>query len=106
MPTRQQDIEAREAKHGEKMIVVHVRFWTNDLAEQKGQIVRRHAKTGGIVRIERNAAHGITNVDTVPFNSLLELPWAIEKVLKANKVKLHQHQTPVFVGAEPPKAPK
>ena len=53
-----ESIESREAKHGSKMIEVKVRFWTNDLAEEKGRIRPKHAWGSGVVRIARNDSHG------------------------------------------------
>jgi len=79
----------KRAKHGEKMIEVSVRFWTDDIAGQKELILPRHAWTGGVVRIQRNQAHGIKPSKDVIFNSLLELPFAIEKVLLAERITLH-----------------
>jgi hypothetical protein len=87
-----QSVEAREAEQGERMIEVKVRFWTNDLTDNgtKGKIRPKHAWGAGIVRIKRNASHGIVLGKPVPFNSLLELPGAIEKVLIEHGVKIHR----------------
>jgi hypothetical protein len=81
-------IEAREAAHGQKMIEVKLRFWTDSIAE-KGKILPKHAWTSGVVRIERNAAHGIQPAAPKPFNSLLEIGKAIEDVLVEHGVTLH-----------------
>jgi hypothetical protein len=35
--------EAREAAHGQRMIEVRVRFWTNNLAKSKGMVLPRNA---------------------------------------------------------------
>jgi hypothetical protein len=48
-----QDLEAREAKHGQKMISVNVRFWTDELTEQ-GKILPKHAWVHGVVHLETN----------------------------------------------------
>ncbi len=32
-------LEAKEAKHGQKMIEVKLRFWTNGIAEEPGKIL-------------------------------------------------------------------
>src|SRR6266851_8764840 len=58
--------EAREAKHGEKMIEVKVLFWTDSIAPTKGKIIPKNAWTSGVVRIESNKAHGITPQNPVP----------------------------------------
>ena len=94
------DVEAKEAKHGQKMIEVKVRFWTNDLVEGKDRIRPKHAWTNGVVRIKRNPAHNISPLPPIPFNSLMDLPAAIEKVLIQHGIKLHlsnkQSKTIVF----------
>jgi hypothetical protein len=81
-------VEEREAKQGEKMIEVKVRFWTNDIA-QDGKIVPKHGRTAGVVRITSNMAHGLKPRKPIPFNSLLELPAMIEKLLLEQGVVLH-----------------
>ena len=81
--------DEREAEHGEKMIEIKIRFWTDSIAEQSGKIRPKHAWSGGVVRIERNDAHGIIPQKPVPFNSLMELPSVIEKVLIAHGITLH-----------------
>ena len=79
---------SREAKHGQKMIEVKVRFWTDNLAPT-GQIIPKHAWTGGVVRMESNPSHGITPKNPKPFNSLLDLGAIIEKVLIEHGITLH-----------------
>jgi hypothetical protein len=49
----------------------------------------KHAWTAGMVRMQTNKAHGITSSAPVPFNSLLELTTAIEKVLLRQGIRLH-----------------
>jgi hypothetical protein len=83
------DVAERESLTGEKMIEVRVRFWTNNLASSKTQVVPKHARTGGVVSIERNKTHDITPRKRIPFNSLMELTSAIEKVLLAHGIELH-----------------
>jgi hypothetical protein len=34
---------ALEAKHGKKMIEVSLRFWTNDISEEAGKVIPKHA---------------------------------------------------------------
>jgi hypothetical protein len=75
-----EEIEAQEAKHGQKMIEVKIRFWTNDIAEQ-GKVIPKHAWASGVVRIEANQAHGI-----VPGKPR---PSVIEKVLIEHGIVLH-----------------
>lgn len=85
------DIESREAKWGEKMIEIKLRFFTNDIpTAEPGKIIPKHAWTSGVVRIQRNRAHGIVpSGDPRPFNSLLDVGAAIEKVLIEYGVILH-----------------
>jgi hypothetical protein len=67
---------------------VKVRFWTDTLAG-KGKISPKHAWTAGVVRIEGNEAHGIKPHRPRPFNSLMEIPDAIERVLTRHGIVLH-----------------
>ena len=83
------DILAKEAKHGQKMIEVKVRFWTDDMADEKGKVIPKNAWTSGVVRVEKNEAHGIKPSAPAPFNSLLDLGASIEKVLIEHGVVLH-----------------
>jgi hypothetical protein len=81
--------ETREAAWGKRMIEVKVRFWTDKLADGKGTIRPKHAWGAGVVRIERNDAHGIVPIDALPFNSLLEIPAKIEKLLIDQGIQIH-----------------
>jgi hypothetical protein len=82
-------ISAKQARHGEKMIEVKIRFWTDNISPEKGKIVPRHAWASGVVRIERNDAHGLKPGTPIPFNSLLDLGAAVEKALIEHGVVLH-----------------
>jgi hypothetical protein len=68
---------------------VKVRFWTDDIAEVAGEVVAKHGRTGGVVRMERNDAHGIKPGRPRVFNSLMEIPAAIERVLLEHGITLH-----------------
>jgi hypothetical protein len=83
------DVKPREAQHGERMIEIKIRFWTNDIAKGKGIIRPKHAWARGLVRMERKEAHNIVPQKAIPFNSLMELPSVIEKVLLAHGITLH-----------------
>lgn len=83
------DIQAIEAKHGEKMIEVKIRFWTNNLADEDGHVVPKHAWANGVVRIEGNKSHGIKPGKPQPFHSLLDMGTVIEKVLIEQDIVLH-----------------
>jgi hypothetical protein len=82
-------ITAREAKHGEKMIEVKIRFWTDELSSQPGTVIPKHAWTSGVVRIQGNKAHGIVPGKPNTFNSLLDLGAALEQTLKEHGIVLH-----------------
>lgn len=79
----------KEAAHGKKMIEVKIRFWTNDIAQEKGKILPKHAWACGVVRMERNDVHGIEPGNPVPFNSLMDVSAIIEKVLIQHGITLH-----------------
>ncbi len=83
-------IEEKEARFGERMIEIKIRLWTNDIAEGEGAILPKHAWTSGVVRLTRNDIHGIDPKKPLPFNSLMDLPGVIEKVLIANGITLHK----------------
>jgi hypothetical protein len=82
-------VEAREAAHGKRMIEVKLRFWTNDLGGDKGKILPKHAWGSGVVKMERNDAHGITSGEPLLFNSMAEIPAKLEKVLIDHGVTIH-----------------
>jgi len=88
MPKRE-TAASLEAKQGEKMIEVKLRFWTNDIATELGKVVPKHAWTSGVVRMERNKSHGIDPGNPQPFHSLLDVGAVIEKVLIDHGVVLH-----------------
>jgi len=89
MPDEQTKEAAQEARHGEKMIEIKVRFWTDDIASDPGKVVPKNAWTSGVVRIDSNKSHGITPGSPVPFSSLLDVGAAIEKVLIDQRITLH-----------------
>ena len=93
MADRNASAESREAVHGQKMIEIKVRFWTDDLAPKKGSVIPRNAWTAGIVRIKRNATHGIVPGKPRPFNSLMEIGSAIQDVLLDHGIVLHPSRT-------------
>ena len=83
------DLVSLEAKQGEKMVEVKIRFWTNNIAPGEDKVFPKHAWASGVVRIERNKSHGIEPTAPVPFHSLLDVGVAIEKVLIRHGVILH-----------------
>ena len=88
MPGRSR-LEEQKAKHGERMIEVKLRFWTNNIADSERKIVPKHAWASGVVRLERNDSHGIRPGKPLPFHSLLDIGAVIEKALIAHAVQLH-----------------
>lgn len=87
--SNQTGLESIEARHGEKMIELKVRFWTNNIAEGESRVIRKHAWSSGVVRIKPNGLHGISRGKARPFHSLLDIGAAIEKVLIDHGVVLH-----------------
>jgi hypothetical protein len=81
-------VAAREAKHGEKMIEVKIRFWTNKLSP-KGTLIPKHAWASGVVRMEANKTHDIKPQHPRTFNSLLGLGAVIEETLIEHGIVLH-----------------
>jgi hypothetical protein len=99
------ETEAVDAAWGERMIEVRVRFFTNGIAEGKGQVRPKHAWAQGMVRMERNESHGIGTSDPLPFNSLMEIPAAIERLLIAHNIRLHASDRERRYYNLPPKGP-
>jgi len=83
------DVVSKEAKQGEKMIEVKLRFWTNDISKEQGKVIPKNAWAAGVVRIERNNSHGIEPSAPLPFHSLLDVGSVIEKVLIEHGIVLH-----------------
>jgi hypothetical protein len=82
------DVAATEAQHGQKMVEVKIRFWTNDIAGE-GKILPKHAWASGVVRMEPNKSHDIKPLPPKPFHSLLDLGAVIERALIEHGVVLH-----------------
>ena len=79
----------REAAHGQRMIVVKVCFWTDQIVEGRGKIASKECWDSGVVRLDSNRAHDISTQNPVPFNSLMDLTAKVEKVLISHGIKLH-----------------
>ena len=71
------------------MIEIRIRFWTNDIAETEGHVIPRHCWSSGMVTVPQNASHGISSGEPKPFNSLMELTYAIEQALIDADVRMH-----------------
>ena len=83
------DIAASEAKHGEKMIEIKVRFWTNDISATSGKVLPKHAWTAGIIRIAKNESHNIKPKHPKVFHTLMDIGAVIETVLIEHGIILH-----------------
>jgi hypothetical protein len=75
------------------MVFVDVAFHTDGISSRKGHVVPKRAWTNGAVYVRANKAHGIRAQSPQRFNSLLELPHAIGRVLKANGITLVAYRT-------------
>ena len=84
-----ENLEAKQAEWGKRMIEIRVRLWTDNIAEGKGQIVPKHAWDAGVVLMGGNSTHGIVAGNPIPFNGFAELPAKMEKALIAHGVKVH-----------------
>jgi hypothetical protein len=78
----------REAKYGERMIELRVRFWTDGISVP-GKLRPKHGWTSGVVRVKANRTHGIEAGKARTFNSLLDMNAAIEQTLKDHGIVLH-----------------
>lgn len=83
MPTN--EVEARQ---GQRMIEVTVRFWTDDIADQDGHIIPKHCWSSGVVRVSPNQSHGINGTKPVPFNSLSQIITTIEDLFISHGIKV------------------
>ncbi len=79
----------RNAKYGEKTIKLTVYLFTENIAKEESKVEPKHAWTNGSVSLISNKTHGITSGDRHPFNSLLEIPKAIEDALIEGEITLH-----------------
>lgn len=82
-------MEEVKAGKNEKMITVNIKFFTNEIAEQPGRIKPKHAWTKGMLQLQANASHGIKASKDIPFNSLMELTHALERMLIREGITLH-----------------
>jgi hypothetical protein len=78
-------IQSRKAAQGERTLEVTIRFWTNNIPTPKP----KHAWPGGTVEMKRNETHGIKPKAPRHFNSPMDLPGVIERVLVDHGVVLH-----------------
>jgi hypothetical protein len=75
-----------------KTIGVQVRFFTNDITDEPGTLLKRNAWCAGMVRVQSNPLHGISHTTEHSFRSVWELLSAILNALKDARVKLHHER--------------
>ena len=85
-------MDARVAPHGQKMVEVTIRFWTDEIAPNDGEIWPKHVWSSGVARVTANEAHGITSENPVPFNSLVGIGKVIEDLLIEHGIVVHPHK--------------
>jgi hypothetical protein len=78
-----------EARHGQKMIEVVVRFWTDELAEGRDAVVPKHCWSSGVIRMALNPTHGIKGLRPLPFNGLADIVPKIEELFVDHGIKVH-----------------
>jgi hypothetical protein len=85
----QMTINEIEAKHGDKMVEITIRFWTDKITEEEGKILPKHINNSGTIRISANKTHGIPTENPTVFDSITELPAKIEELLERHKIVVH-----------------
>jgi hypothetical protein len=76
--------------HGEKMIELTLRFWTNGISKKGGYVVKRECWDAGVVYVRSNGTHGLAkDGHPIPFNSLPELAGTVQNALIKSGVRLH-----------------
>jgi hypothetical protein len=76
------------APRGDKTIQMEIVFWTDNLADNKGEQIAKHAWAQGKVSMSANGAHGIKRGRGTNFYDMLDLPAAIKAELVKAGVKL------------------
>jgi hypothetical protein len=79
----------KKAQAGDRTLKLSVVFFTDKLAQGNGRVRPKHAWAAGMVALAANPSHGVAGGRSVPFQSLLDLPAAIEKVLIKRGIRLH-----------------
>ena len=81
--------EEIDAPHGDKMIEITIKFWTNSIADTEGMVLPKHMHNSGTIRLVANTTHGIPGEKPTPFGSITELPGKIEELLERHKIVVH-----------------
>jgi hypothetical protein len=78
------------APHGDKMIEVRAKFWTNGIAADKGKIAPGECWASGVVYLTPNSSHGIkSGANGVHFHTLAGAGVAIEEILRQAGIVVH-----------------
>jgi hypothetical protein len=67
----------------------HAYPFDREIARRQGAVLPGHAMTKGVVRMDRHSAHGVGGGRARPFNSLMEIPATLERVLMDQGITLH-----------------
>lgn len=78
----------KKVPHGQKMIEVRLRFWTNAIAKKKDHIVPKHCWDHGTLYIVENEGHEVKH-RWKAFRSLTEVSRVIEKLLQEDGITIH-----------------
>jgi|SRR6516162_11300974 hypothetical protein len=78
-----------------------IRFFTDGIAENKGEVLPKHMWDCGIVRAEANSLHGIEGTSGIPFNGLHEIPEVITKLRKQHNLVIHVQRRIIGKGVDP-----
>jgi hypothetical protein len=82
-------IEEIEAPHGDKMVEITIKFWTDKIASTEGKVLPKHIHNSGMIKLSSNATHGIESENPTPFRSLNELPAKIEELFERHGIVVH-----------------
>jgi hypothetical protein len=85
--------QVTEARRGERTISLRINFFTNNLGQEPGKVIPKHASEQGMVALRPNASHGIGSSPGIPFHSLAGLLVAIEDLLIREGITLHPNGT-------------
>jgi hypothetical protein len=102
-----ESVEEVKAEHRERMIVLKIMFFTDEIANKgKGWVLPKHCSANGMIHAQKNGSHGISRErHGEPFHSLLEIGPAIEKILKEHGIVLHpSREMGYLLGTEQKKA--
>jgi hypothetical protein len=80
---------SKPAVQGEKMIEIRIRFFTNNIAQEKDRVIPKHCWDSGMISMEKNTLHEIHPATPKPFPSLSALQGDIEKVLTNHGIVMH-----------------